>query len=350
MTDTSDETRQKPHGGRSNGRNKGVILTLVAIVALLGVVAGANRDRLSVHSDVGAPTPDETHVQSVTTNRPPQILNLSAATDRIQPFDLCDLVCDAIDPDDDVLTYEWSVSSGSIFGDGPEVEWGAPISEGLYRVSVVVRDGRGGTDEESISLRVKANAAPQIMSMSSDTDWLSGGDSARFWCEAMDPDGDDFSYHWSATGGEIFGEGDAIMWLAPDETDSYWITVTVTDAYGGEARRALPISVTPVEPPSIEEMVVAPLNTKMFKSHGDSWTIYQGKSCSIECVVGDGDGPFTYEWSADHGTITADGSVASWESPKSTVGATIVVVVTDVNGHRSTASALIYVETCPCSF
>lgn len=349
MTDISDETKEQPGTRRFSGGKKPLLFTLFALVAILSVVAGTNRDQLSVHSHVETPAPIETPVQSVDANRSPQILDLSAATDRIQPFDLCDLVCEAIDPDGDDLTYEWSVSSGSIFGEGPQVEWGSPISEGLYRVSVVVRDGRGGSAEESISLRVKANAAPHIVGMSSDTEWLTGGGRARFWCEAMDPDGDAFTYDWSATGGEIFGQGDAIIWLAPDETDSHWITVTVRDVYGGEATRALPISVTPVEPPSIEKMLVEPSNTRMFKAHGDSWTIYQGKSCRIECVA-DGDGPFIYEWSADHGTLTADGPVANWESPKSTVGATIVVVVTDASGNRSTASALIYVETCPCSF
>ncbi len=327
-----------------------MLITLVAVVGVLVVVAGSNREHLSVHSDVAVPTPDASPAQSTDVNRPPEILGLTAATDRVQPFDLCDIVCEAIHPDGRDLTYEWSASAGSIFGEGPQVEWGSPISEGLYRVSVVVSDDHGRSAEHSISLRVKANAPPQILSMSSDADWLSGGDSARFWCEAMDPDGDDFTYEWSATGGEIFGQGDAIIWLAPDDIDSYWITVTVRDVYGGEAKRALPISVTPVEPPEIQEMIVEPLNTNMFKSHGDSWTIFQGRSCSIECVVADGDGPFTYEWSADYGTLTSDGAVANWEAPKSVVGATIVVVVSDADGNRSTSSALIYVETCTCSF
>ncbi len=350
MGATRHETPEQRGTRRSGIGGSTVVFVLILCVAVVAVLAMANRDRLSVHSDVGTPTQNEATAQSTGANRPPEILNLSAATDRIQPFDLCDIVCEAIHPDGRDLTYEWSASAGSIFGEGPQVEWGSPISEGLYRVSVVVHDGRGGSAEHSISLRVKANAPPQIVSMSSDTDWLSGGGSARFWCEAMDPDGDDITYEWSATGGELFGQGDSIIWLAPDEIDSYWITVTVRDSYGGEARRALPISVTPLEPPEIQDMIVKPLNTNMFKRHGDFWTIYQGRSCTVECVVVEGDGPFSYEWSADYGTLTYEGPVATWEAPKGIVGASIVVVVTDVNGNRSTASALVYVDTCPCSF
>lgn len=325
---------------------------LVGLVLLAGVaiiLVTGNRDQLSVRSDISVPEQDEASAVSNPENQAPEILSLTAATDRIEPFDLCDIVCEAFDPDGDELTYEWSASAGHIYGEGPRIQWGSPLSEGLYRISVVVKDGRGGRAEQSLPLKVRANRPPQITSMASDVEWLPEGGSARLWCEAADPDGDNITYEWSATGGEFFGQGPSVIWLAPEESDSYWITVTARDPYGGEAQRAVPISVTPVEPPSISAMVVEPKETSVFKAHGDSWTIFAGGSCTVECVVTDGKGPFTYQWSVDFGDLQADGPVATWQAPNKRVGATIVVVVTDVEGSKSSASALIYVETSACS-
>lgn len=347
----SDQIQHHPSGENPIGPGRAILVTLIVCVVALALVTALNRDRPSVRSDVAPPTQENTLAYSSEENSPPEILSLTAATDRVQPFDLCDVICEAIHPDGEDLTYEWSASAGTIFGEGSHVEWGAPLSEGLYRIAVMVRDAHGGSDESSISLRVRANRPPQIIRMDSDTNWLPGSGSAYLWCEALDPDGDELTFQWSATGGELFGQGEAVIWQAPEGiVDAYWITVTVVDSYGGEARRALPITVTPRDPPDIRALIVEPLNTSMFKTHGDSWTIYRGRSCTIECVVEDGNGPFSYEWSADHGTLTYDGAVATWEAPNDIVGTTIVVTVTDRDGDKSTASALIYVDTCTCSF
>ena len=60
-------------------------------------------------------------------------------------------------------------------------------------------------------------------------------------CSASDPDGDELSYAWSATSGSIDGEGPVISWLAPKESGTYTITVTVADGRGGRATETIDI-------------------------------------------------------------------------------------------------------------
>ena len=94
-------------------------MALVALMAVAAVVL-LNRDRLMVQSDVTSPEP----TPPTTTDAPntvPVIISLNVATDRIEPFSLCALECEAMDPDGDPLTYTWKASAGDIFGTGPTI-------------------------------------------------------------------------------------------------------------------------------------------------------------------------------------------------------------------------------------
>lgn len=343
--------RDKPRPGereeRSSKRAAMVVVVVAAVV--VGAVLFINRDRLLVHSDV-LPLTATTSTPTESSNQPPVINALTVETDRIEPFSLCALHCDAVDADGDPLTFTWAVSAGDIFGEGPSIEWGSPISEGLYRVSVTVDDGRGGAAEYSTPLRVQANVPPVFSGMSAETDWVPSGGSTRIECQVSDADGDTITLEWVATGGAILGTGNAIIWTAPEADGVYWIAVYARDTYGGEARRTLPMSVSSGEPPKIDGLFLQGVNTDMLRKVGNDWMIYQGRTAAITCAVLDQTAVYTYEWSADFGQITSDGPVATWVSPPSRVGATITVIVTDDKGNRSSASVLISVETCTCSF
>ena len=148
-------------------------------------------------------------------NTAPVILSVTPATDRIEPSDLAQVAVEAEDADGDTLTYTWVASQGDVVGEGATVEWNAPDAEGLYRLSVTADDGRGGIAEFSTSLRVKANYAPEIVSLSSDSDWVVPGTSTFVSCVATDLDGDKITYEWSATAGEVFGQGSTSSGLPP---------------------------------------------------------------------------------------------------------------------------------------
>lgn len=58
-------------------------------------------------------------------------------------------IAPAVDPDHDPLTYSWTASNGSISGNGVTATWNRVIEFGRVKagnVTVVVRDGRGGSD------------------------------------------------------------------------------------------------------------------------------------------------------------------------------------------------------------
>ncbi len=50
---------------------------------------------------------------------------------------------------------------------------------------------------------------------------------------ASDPDGDNLTYAYNATGGAVQGTGANASWTAPGQAGSYSVTVTVTDGKGG---------------------------------------------------------------------------------------------------------------------
>jgi len=84
---------------------------------------------------------------------------------------------------------------------------------------------------------------PVVDSLTSEWRQVKQSMSVPIECAARDPDGDDLSYAWSATGGSISGEGAAVSWIAPDAYDTYTITVTVTDGDGGQDTESLEIRV-----------------------------------------------------------------------------------------------------------
>jgi len=333
-------------------RSKVAWLSTFTCVLLTTAIGGLSCAQTVVSSDVPEqPASQGTGASfSPEPNSPPDILSMTAATDRIGPSTLSEVVCEAVDSDGDELTYVWESPVGQIRGTGPNVQWNAPEDEGLFRVTVTVDDGRGGVVEQSISVRVRTNQAPQIQTLSSGADWVPTGKSVYLSCSADDADGDEVSYEWEAEGGEFFGTGRGVVWLAPEEEGSYWLTVWARDTYGGETKRAMPMTVTYHEPPTLGRFRVKSPNPDLLRPAGDAWKILKGNTATIQCVVAEGVGPFTYEWRASQGTLESEGAEATWHAPLERVSADIIVEVTDVHGATATGSILIYVETCGCAF
>ena len=64
-------------------------------------------------------------------------------------------ICSASDPDDDNLTYSWSCTNGTLSSaTGKSVTWTAPSRSGTANIQVVVRDGRGGSDDQIIAVTI----------------------------------------------------------------------------------------------------------------------------------------------------------------------------------------------------
>ena len=88
-------------------------------------------------------------------NRAPIIHSLSANTNVVSSDANLQVVCEASDPNGDAITYTWTAAQGLISGQGAQVQWTAPQSEGVYDIKVRVADNQGLSVEKTISILVK---------------------------------------------------------------------------------------------------------------------------------------------------------------------------------------------------
>jgi len=176
-------------------------------------------------------------------NSPPIISSVHPEKTWVEPSGRCQIECVATDPDGDELTYQWSATGGNIAGIGSIINWIAPNSRGIYTITVVVTDGRGGEAKMDLTTIVLINHAPIIESLTAEQRGCDLTESTPIECIAFDPDGDELTYQWSTTGGELTGEGSSVIWTAPEVYDTYYVTVTVTDGRGGETSDQLSIRV-----------------------------------------------------------------------------------------------------------
>jgi len=75
--------------------------------------------------------------------------------------------------------------------------------------------------------------------------------------------------------------------------------------------------------------------------------VKESMSVPIECAASDPDGDeLSYSWSVDSGTITGEGAVGDWLTPRKYGVYTITVTVSDGRGGQDTASLEISVRCC----
>ena len=296
-------------------------------------------------------------------NNPPQIVGLACRQEVVAPLDSCLIECVAEDRDGDSLEYEWSCDSGTINGYAGTVAWTAPDSEGIYHVTVSVKDGGEEPPASgTVTVVVKDNHYPAIDGLGTDCDWVHPGESCDVRCQAEDMDGDVLTYTWSADCGEVVGDGATAAWTAPDFEADCSIRVVVSDGYGGE-RTASVVVRTAVDPPLVvTDMVVTPVDEPEYlKFYDERYKILIGKSCTIRCVVNEPGRIVSYEWSdggpvclfpvgSERFVFDCGPSEIRWTAPMERDEYIIRVIARDAEGHFAEKSIVIKVETCTCAF
>jgi hypothetical protein len=68
-------------------------------------------------------------------------------------------------------------------------------------------------------------------------------------CQASDLDEDVLTYIWEASDGLITGEGESVMYNAPEIIGSQMITVVVRDGHGSETEGSVQVQIVPAAPP-----------------------------------------------------------------------------------------------------
>ncbi|HMG15575.1 MAG TPA: LamG-like jellyroll fold domain-containing protein, partial [Saprospiraceae bacterium] len=88
-------------------------------------------------------------------NQAPQILKIIKSKEYTAPNGTIQLTCNAIDPNADLINYEWTSTAGSINGTGSTINWTAPNTEGVYQISVKVSDPKGLSSQITTNVLVK---------------------------------------------------------------------------------------------------------------------------------------------------------------------------------------------------
>ncbi|MFO7712205.1 MAG: hypothetical protein R6V51_03200 [Dehalococcoidia bacterium] len=281
--------------------------------------------------------------------RPPEITALQAASERVFPSESTEIVCDATHPDGVEPDYKWQYTGGSLEGEGAIVVWTAPATEGFFYIEVTVSDQRGNTDTKQIMIISKANVPPTILGLTADAGWTLPGGSLRITCEVEDPDGDELSYLWTATGGGIIDTGTAVTWTAPADVGEHDITVVVDDGHGGSDTRSLHVSVVTGQPPVVESLTVE-AEHKYLRETASTYEVGEGRDFRIHCVAAHPDDlEFAYEWKWEGGEIvevSEDGATITWTAPYTRGELTITVTVTDIHGNMISRSVQLEVVSC----
>lgn len=266
-------------------------------------------------------------------NRSPVITSLEAERGVVFPLDCCQIECIASSSGGEELNYEWAAMGGTISGKGPKVVWIAPNEVGEYTVSVNVTAEEDNMASDSITITVKENQPPEVTGLRTSEDWVVPLGSCVITCEASD-DGSGITYEWSASGGEIAGEGDTITWTAPEEEGSYTISVVVRDEMNAESSVSLLIKVGVNHAPVIVgDLQVSP-----------GMKVSYGRKCTITCPAVDPDGDdLDYVWSTKRGSISAEGHIATWVAPNCAGTYDITVVVKDGRSGETTKAVQIIV-------
>lgn len=184
------------------------------------------------------------------TNDYPEIYSIVADPTRIDKGESTQLTVDAVDPDDDPLTYSWSADRPGIFSDPTIPDPVFTIDEaadyGICTITVVVSDGTlqsTGLITINISQNPHINVAPEIINIFQSAVRASKNGNIILIVKAKDPEGTALSFRWVAPAGTFSNQVDSnngtyfqsqIVWKAPatGSPTAIVLSVEVTDADG----------------------------------------------------------------------------------------------------------------------
>jgi hypothetical protein len=195
------------------------------------------------------------------------------------------------------------------------------------------------------------NYSPVIDSLGAEAEWVSPSGSLLVTCNASDRDGDDLTYDWSVSRGDITGTGPEVTWTAPGEIGVCEITVVVDDGQGNSDTGSLTLFSANGTLRIIEDLIVTAREPKYLKEYSWGYKVGKGKIYDIECVASDTSGELVYVWLCDGGEITGEGPLITWTAPNITSDVTVMVVVFDVAGYVDSGSVFFEVVSCSsCTF
>ncbi len=159
---------------------------------------------------------------------------------------------DATDVDKVGLTYSYTTTGGTVEGTGPDARWNpSGLAIGPYTVNAKVDNGHGGTATCAADVAVnKRPNRPPVISCAPEHNPIIAGERVAIKSTASDPDGDPLTYSYSASGGQITGDGPVAQFDSTGlSAGSYTMTCTADDARGGRTSATTNVDVQQPAPP-----------------------------------------------------------------------------------------------------
>jgi hypothetical protein len=177
-------------------------------------------------------------------NYPPRIKALSTKDTLVVAGSPVSFFCTAEDMEGGQIEYFWGIDDIAFEAD--EIfNHQLPNEPGYLTVHCIVTDEDGLSDSASITVNVveKINYPPEIEKMMADERILSLNGSTPVICVASDLNNDDITYSWSASAGNILGEGETVEFTAPGEIANIYLVCEVSDIEGAKSTDSLLILV-----------------------------------------------------------------------------------------------------------
>jgi hypothetical protein len=179
------------------------------------------------------------------------------------------------------------------------------------------------------------NYPPRIKSLAADTISVIFTDSVGIYCVAEDRDNDELNYEWNTSGGVICGEGENVIWIAPEVEDNYIINCIVNDGQGGYDSDTVFINV-------VEYLNRCPI---ILELKANPKALYTKDTTRIACHAYDPDGDtLNFVWIADHGSLDVYDSIALWVAPDTIGQYYISCKVSDGRGGEDIDSVRVIVR------
>jgi outer membrane protein OmpA-like peptidoglycan-associated protein len=150
------------------------------------------------------------------------------------------------------LTYTYAATGGTIDGTGPDVRWNSSgLAVGTYTVTSKVDDGKGGSASCTADIAVQEKPHhPPTISCSADPSTVAPGEKSTITSTASSPDNLDLTYSYSATGGQVTGNGPTATFDSTGlQSGSYKVNCSVTDTRGDKADSQATVDVQQPPPP-----------------------------------------------------------------------------------------------------
>ena len=185
---------------------------------------------------------------STMNNAYPVISSISASPNPVTRGGTMSLSVSATDEDGDSLTYAWSIPNGWVIKTGqgtPDIQILSPYQYGNGgTVTVTIDDGNGGVVQGSLPISTGDNTFPVISNFTALPNPVVPGGTLSATVNASDPDGDALSYTWTTTAGWTITPATttAVLTAPLIQGAGGYITVTISDIYGGVITGTIPIA------------------------------------------------------------------------------------------------------------